>query len=150
MQERPVHLCCSLVPDPAAMTDSFLLLVFPMRTLTIHLGGHRDCIGLSLRGCCTSPADVTHLAQAVEQLLAKGVPQAWIDCRGLHTLSWVGQRALLHADASARASSTELYWCGLPAHVVSQLTTSGLASVLHLRSAAEFQGPQFLLLGAVA
>lgn len=121
-----------------------------MRTLTIHLGGHRDCLGLSLRGVCTSAADATHLEQAVEQLLAKGVPQAWIDCRGLHSLSWVGQCALLHADASARASSTELYWCGLPKHVVGQLTASGLASVLQLRSAAEFQGPQFLLSGAAA
>ncbi|RZK92328.1 MAG: hypothetical protein EOO62_33345, partial [Hymenobacter sp.] len=98
------------------MTDSFLLLVFPMRTLTIHLGGHRDCLGLSLRGGCTTVADAAHLEQAMEQLLAKGVPKAWIDCRGLHSLSWVGQQALLHADVSARASSTELYWCGLPPH----------------------------------
>lgn len=132
------------------MTDSFLLLVFPMRTLTIHLGGHRDCLGLSLRGCCTSAADATHLEQAVEHLLAKGVPHAWIDCQGLRALSWVGQRALLHASTSARASNTELYWCGLPKHVVSQLTDSGLAPMLQLRSAAEFQGPRFLLGGAAA
>jgi anti-anti-sigma regulatory factor len=127
------------------MTDSFLLLVFPMRTLTIHLGGHRDSLGLSLRGCCTTIADAAHLEQAVEQLLVKAVPQAWIDCCGLHTLSWLGQRALLHADNNARASSTELYWCGLPPSVLEQLTNSGLASVLHLRPAADFQGPRFLL-----
>lgn len=130
------------------MTDSFLLLVFPMRTLTIHLGGHRDCLGLSLRGCCTTVADATHLEQAMDQLLAKGVPKAWIDCRGLHSLSWLGQQALLHADASARASNTELYWCGLPPHVVGQLTDSGLAATLQLRTAAEFQGPRFLLAAA--
>lgn len=127
------------------MTDSFLLLVFPMRTLTIHLGGHRDCMGLSLRGVCNTMADASHLEQAVEQLLAKGVAQAWIDCQGLHSLSWLGQQALMHAEASAKASSTQLYWCGLPQHVVSQLTASGLAATLELRTAAEFQGPRFLL-----
>lgn len=130
------------------MTDSFLLLVFPMRTLTIHLGGHRDCLGLSLRGGCTTAADAAHLNQAVEQLLTKAVPQAWIDCRGLHTLSWQGQRALLRADNSARASSTELYWCGLPPSVLEQLTDSGLAAVLQLRPAADFKGPRFLLSAA--
>ena len=132
------------------MTDSFLLLVFPMRSLTIHLGGHRDCLGLSLRGVCTTAADATHLEQAVEQLLAKGVSQAWIDCRGLHQVSWLGQQALLHADTSARASSTELYWCGLPQNVLNQLADSGLSSALQLRSAAEFRGPRFLLSGAAA
>lgn len=132
------------------MADTFLLLVFPMRTLTIHLGGHRDCLGLSLRGTCTTAADVAHLGQAVDQLLAKAVSQAWIDCRGLQSLSWLGQQAILHADTSARASSTELYWCGLPKHVVNQLTESGLASELKLRSADDFQGPRFLLAGAVA
>jgi len=132
------------------MTDSFLLLVFPMRTLTIHLGGHRDCMGLSLRGCCITPADATHLEQAMEQLLAKGMSQAWIDCQGLHSLSALGQRALLHADSNARAISTELFWCGLPTPVLSQLTDNGLASVLQLRSAAEYQGPRFLLAGASA
>ncbi len=127
------------------MADSFLLLVFPMRSLTIHLGGHRDCMGLSLRGGCTTAADATHLEQAVEQLLAKCVPQAWIDCQGLHSLNAVGQRALLQADSSAKASSTLLYWCGLPAHLIKQLTDCGLASVLQLCSSAEYQGPQFLL-----
>lgn len=130
------------------MTDSFLLLVFPMRSLTIHLGGHRDCLGLSLRGSCITEADATHLEQAMDQLLAKGVPQAWIDCRGLHALSTLGQQALLHADTSARASSIELYWCGLPQDVVGQLTASGLAATLQLRTAAEFQGPRFLLSAA--
>jgi anti-anti-sigma regulatory factor len=116
-----------------------------MRTLTIHLGGHRDCMGLSLRGVCNTMADASHLEQAMEQLLAKGVAQAWIDCQGLQSLSWLGQQALVHATASAKASSTQLYWCGLPQHVVSQLNASGLASTLELRTAAEFQGPRFLL-----
>lgn len=132
------------------MADSFLLLVFPMRTLTIHLGGHRDCLGLSLRGGCTTSADAAHLEQAVEQLLSKGAPQVWVDCRGLHSLNGLGQRALVQADTSARASSTELYWCGLPSHVMGQLADSGLTSVLRLRSAADFRGPQFLLAGATA
>ncbi|RZK23838.1 MAG: STAS domain-containing protein [Hymenobacter sp.] len=132
------------------MADTFLLLVFPMRTLTIHLGGHRDCMGLSLRGTCTTAADAAHLEQAIDQLLAKAVTQAWIDCRGLHSLSWLGQQALAHADNSARASSTELYWCGLPNHLIKQLTESGLASGLKLRPAADFQGPRFLLASAAA
>jgi anti-anti-sigma regulatory factor len=127
------------------MADSFLLLVFPMRSLTIHLGGQGGCMGLSLRGGCTTAADATHLEQAMEQLLAKCVPQAWIDCQGLHSLNAVGQHALLHADRNAKASSTELYWCGLPAHIMAQLTESGLASMLQLCSLAEYQGPRFLL-----
>lgn len=121
-----------------------------MRTLTIHLGGHRDCLGLSLRGGCTTAADVTHLELAVSQLLSKGAPQAWIDCRGLHSLNWLGQRALAQADSSAKASSTVLYWCGLPPHVQRQLTDSGLASALHLLPATGFQGPRFLLTEATA
>jgi len=132
------------------MADSFLLLVFPMRSLTIHLGGLRDCMGLSLRGGCTTAADATHLEQAIEQLLAKGVPQAWIDCRGLHSLNGVGERALLHATSSAQATNTVLYWCGLSKDIVSQLVANGLDKVLELRSAAEFRGPQFLLPGALA
>ena len=129
------------------MADSFLLLVFPMRSLTIHLGGLRDCMGLSLRGGCTTAADATHLEQAIEQLLAKGVPQAWIDCRGLHSLNGVGERALLHATSSAQATNTVLYWCGLPQGLTSQLAENGLDAVLHLRPATEFQGPRFLLSG---
>jgi anti-anti-sigma regulatory factor len=129
------------------MADSFLLLVFPMRSLTIHLGGHRDCMGLSLRGECTTAADAAHLEQAMEQLLAKGVPKAWIDCQGLRALNWLGQRALVHANSSAQATNTELYWCGLPSDLVNQLVSNGLDGVLQLRTAAEFQGPQFLLSG---
>ena len=131
------------------MADSFLLLVFPMRSLTIHLGGHRDCMGLSLRGGCTTAADASHLEQAMEQLLAKGIAQAWIDCRGLHSLNWLGQRALIHANSSAKATNTELYWCGLSKSLASQLTENGLDSVLHLCPATEFKGPQFLLSGVV-
>jgi anti-anti-sigma regulatory factor len=127
------------------MADSFLLLVFPMRTLTIHLGGHRDCLGLSLRGVCTSAADANNLTQAVTQLLEKGVSQAWVDCRGLHSINWVGQQALVQADNNARACSTVLYWCGLPQGVQQQLADSGLAATMHLEPAAAFQGPQFLL-----
>jgi len=132
------------------MADTFLLLVFPMRTLTIHLGGHRDCMGLSLRGGCTTPTDVAHLEQAVDQLLVRAVPQAWIDCRGLHSLNWLGQQALLQMSSKARVSSTELFWCGLPKALLSQLKDSGLGAQLALRPAADFQGPQFLLAGATA
>jgi anti-anti-sigma regulatory factor len=127
------------------MVDSFLLLVFPMRTLTIHLGGHRDCLGLSLRGGCTTAADANNLTQAITQLLAKGVAKAWIDCRGLHSINWVGQQALVQADKSARACSTVLYWCGLPHDVHKQLVDGGLATTMELLPAAAFQGPQFLL-----
>jgi anti-anti-sigma regulatory factor len=132
------------------MADTFLLLVFPMRTLTIHLGGHRDCMGLSLRGACTTSADAAHLEQAINQLLVRAVPQAWIDCQGLHSLSWLGQQALLQATSKALASSTELYWCGLPKNLMSELRESGVSAELQLRPAAEFQGPQFLLAGATA
>jgi anti-anti-sigma regulatory factor len=132
------------------MADTFLLLVFPMRTLTIHLGGHRDCMGLSLRGACTTSADAAHLEQAINQLLVRAVPQAWIDCQGLHSLSWLGQQALLQATSKALASSTELYWCGLPKNLMSELRESGISAELQLRPAAEFQGPQFLLAGATA
>lgn len=121
-----------------------------MRTLTIHLGGHRDCMGLSLRGGCTTPTDVAHLEQAIDQLLVRAVPRAWIDCRGLHSLNWVGQQGLLQADSRARASSTELYWCGLPKNLASELRDNGISSELNLRPATEFQGPQFLLAGAMA
>lgn len=127
------------------MTDSFLLLVFPMRSLTIYLGGHRGSMGLSLRGACTTAADAAHLDQAIEQLLAKGVAKAWIDCQGLHSLNAVGQQALLHANHSAQAIETQLYWCGLPAALVEQLVVSGLGAELQLCPATEFQGPQFLL-----
>lgn len=132
------------------MADTFLLLVFPMRTLTIHLGGHRDCMGLSLRGSCTTPADAAHLEQAVDQLLARAVPQAWIDCRRLHSLNGLGQQALLQASSKARAIRTELYWCGLPKELLKQLKDSGLGSELALCSAADFRGPQFLIAGAIA
>jgi len=132
------------------MADTFLLLVFPMRTLTIHLGGHRDCMGLSLRGGCTTSDDAAHLAQAINQLLVRAVPQAWIDCRGLHSLNQVGQQALLQADSKARASSTQLYWCGLPNNLLDELKESGLCADMALCPAADFQGPQFLLASTAA
>jgi len=132
------------------MADTFLLLVFPMRTLTIHLGGHRDCMGLSLRGGCTTPADANHLGQAIDQLLARAVPQAWIDCQGLHSLNWLGQQAILQADSKARASSTQLYLCGLPKKLANEMQDGDVSSALKLCPATEFQGPQFLLVGAVA
>jgi anti-anti-sigma regulatory factor len=127
------------------MADSFLLLIFPLRTLTIHLGGLRDCLGLSLRGGCTSADAANNLTQAVTQLLEKGVSQAWVDCRGLHSINWVGQQALVQADNYARACSTVLHWCGLPQDVEQQLADSGLATSMHLEPATAFQGPQFLL-----
>ena len=132
------------------MADTFLLLVFPMRTLTIHLGGHGGCMGLSLRGGCTTSVDTAHLGQAIDQLLIRAVSQAWIDCRGLHSLSPLGQQALVRADSKARASNTQLYWCGLPANLLSELKSSGASAELTLRPAAEFRGPQFLLARATA
>lgn len=127
------------------MTDSFLLLVFPTRSLTIYLGGHRGSMGLSLRGTCTTTADIAHLDQAIEQLLAKGVAKAWIDCQGLHSLNAMGEQALLHANTNAQFVNTQLYWCGLPSDLAAQLEASGLGQQLQLRPMAEFQGPQFLL-----
>jgi anti-anti-sigma regulatory factor len=102
-------------------------------------------MGLSLRGSCTTPTDTNHLEQAVNQLLVRAVSEAWIDCQGLHSLNWLGQCALVQADSKARASSTELYWCGLPKKLLAQLKESGLDAELKLCPATEFQGPHFLL-----
>jgi anti-anti-sigma regulatory factor len=107
-------------------------------------------MGLSLRGGCTTPDDAAHLAQAINQLLVRAVPQAWIDCRGLHSLNGVGQEALLQADSKARASSTQLYWCGLPNNLLNELQDSGMCTDMALCPATDFRGPQFLLASAAA
>lgn len=57
----------------------FYLLILPTRTLTIYLGRHRQCAGLSLRGAGTSAADAVPLGQTVRQLLERSFAHAWID-----------------------------------------------------------------------
>jgi len=116
-----------------------------MRTLTIHLGRHQGCAGLSLRGDCITAADATHLSHAMSQLLASHPLQAWVDCQQLHSLSWLGQRALLQVDSRTRADGTTLYWCGLPSALHAELAASGLGAGLNLLPAAGFRGPRFLL-----
>jgi anti-anti-sigma regulatory factor len=127
------------------MADSFFLLILPMRTLTIHLGSHQGVAGLSLRGDCNTAADANHLSHAVSQLLASHPSQAWVDCQHLHSLSWLGQRALLQVDGRSRADGTTLYWCGLPGTLHAQLMASGLGANLNLLPIDGFQGPRFLL-----
>lgn len=126
------------------MADSFFLLILPMRTLTIHLGHHQGYVGLSLRGGCTTATDANHLNQAIGQLLTTHSPQVWVDCQQLHSLSWLGQRALLQVDSRTRADGTTLYWCGLPDSLHAQLTAGG-GTALNLLPATSFQGPRFLL-----
>ncbi len=113
--------------------------------LTIHLGGHRGRMGLSLRGHCATPADADRLHRAVRQLLASHDPTAWVDCQGLGPLAGDGPGALLQADGQARAAGTCLYWCGVSARVLGQLVATGRAAALRLASMAEFGGPRFLL-----
>lgn len=127
------------------MNDAFFLLILPTRTLTIHLGSYRQCVGLSLRGSCCSAADAAHLAQSVEQLLERHPTHAWIDSQHLCSLSPQGQQALLHATAHCRQAGTQLHWCGLPPAVLHQLHLSGLDQQLDLQPATGFGGPSFLL-----
>ena len=127
------------------MANSFFLLILPMRTLTIHLGSHQGNMGLSLRGDCATAADASHLDQAIGQLLDSKSPQVWVDCQQLHSLTWLGQRALLKADSRTRAGGIPLYWCGLATSMLTQLAASGLNSVLNLLPAEGFRGPRFLL-----
>ena len=127
------------------MNDAFLLLILPTRTLTIHLGSYRQCMGLSLRGCCCSDADAAHLVQSVEQLLERHPAHAWIDSQRLSSLSQLGQQALLRAQAQSLLAGTQLHWCGLPPAVLHQLHLSGLDQQLDLQPATGFAGPSFLL-----
>ncbi|MGI4835149.1 MAG: STAS domain-containing protein [Janthinobacterium lividum] len=115
------------------------------KPLTIHAGGQRGCLGLSLRGSCTTPADVAQLEQATQRLLASHPTRLWVDCQQLLEVSASGQRTLLRTESLARAAGVVCYWCGLSAHVLSQLATSGLQHLLQLRSAAEFEGPRYIL-----
>jgi len=128
-----------------AMTDAFFLLILPTRTLTIHFGSHRQCMGLSLRGSCTSPTEAAHLVQTVQRLLAHRPAQAWIDSRHLHHVGPLGEQALLQATSCGRQVGTVLYWCGLPPGVCRALQASGTAAQLQLRPAAGYAGPSFLL-----
>ena len=127
------------------MNDTFFLLILPTRTLTIHLGSYRQCMGLSLRGSCTSSADAAHLLQTVHQLLERHPTQAWIDSQQLHALSALGRQAMLRASTASLDMGTQLYWCGLHPALRHELQTSGLAQQLSLYPAASYEGPSFLL-----
>lgn len=126
------------------MSDAFFLLILPLGSLTIHLGNYQHHVGMSLRGSCATPANAVHLLQAVEQLLENHPPQAWIDCRRLHTLTPLGQQTLLRAVGYAHRLGSALYWCGLPPTMQYELRASGHAH-LHLLPATGYQGPRFLL-----
>ncbi len=127
------------------MTNGFFLLILPTRSLTIHLGSHQQRVGLSLRGGCSSAADAAHLGQAMQQLLERHPTQAWIDTQQLHSLSQLGQLALLQADTSGKQAGVEVYWCGMPTPLRHELAASGLDQQLNLRPASGFEGPVFLL-----
>lgn len=126
------------------MSDAFFLLILPLGSLTIHLGSYQHNVGMSLRGSCATPANAVHLLQAVEKLLENHPPQAWIDCRQLHTLTPLGQQTLLRAVDYAHRLGSKLYWCGLPPTMQHELGISGHAH-LHLVPGAGYQGPIFLL-----
>ena len=130
------------------MGDTFFLLVLPMRSLTIHVGSCRNQVGFSLRGGCVSAADAAQLAQATHHILNQHAPQAWVDCQQLHSLTWLGQRALMEADRNCRAAGTTLYWCGLSPRLLRQLHAGGLEHVMRLLPAESFGGPRFLLSAA--
>lgn len=132
------------------MNDAFFLLILPTRTLTIHLGSYRQCVGLSLRGSCCSDADAAHLAQSVQQLLERQPAHAWIDSQHLCALSQQGQQALLHAHTHSEQAGTQLHWCGLQPAVLHQLRVSGLDQQLDLQPATRYAGPSFLLLARPA
>ena len=127
------------------MNNAFFLLILPTRTLTIHLGSHQQCTGLSLRGSCTSVADVTHLMHTVQQMLEGRPAHAWIDGQQLLALSPLGQQALLRANAYGQQAGTQLHWCGLSPAVQQELQASGLADKLTIQPATSYEGPNFLL-----
>lgn len=127
------------------MKDAFFLLILPTRSLTIHLGSHRQQVGLSLRGDCSSAADAAHLGQAVQLLLDRHPTHAWIDTQLLHSLSQLGQQAMLRADTTSKAAGVAVHWCGLPATLCHELHTSGISQYLDLQPIMNFEGPDFLL-----
>lgn len=127
------------------MTNAFFLLILPTRSLTIHLGSHREQTGLSLRGGCSSAADAAHLGHAMQLLLDRHPTHAWIDTQQLHSLSQLGQQALLQADTTGKKAGVAVHWCGLPAPLRYELSVSGLAQHLDLQPASSFSGPNFLL-----
>lgn len=135
----------ALTARPNQMSNTFFLLVLPQPTLTIHVGSCRNQVGFSLRGSCVSAADAAQLALATQHVLEQAVPQAWVDCQGLHSLTWLGQRALMEADRACRAVGTTLYWCGLSPRLLRQLHATGLEQVMRLLPAELFGGPRFLL-----
>lgn len=128
------------------MTNAFFLLILPTRSLTIHLGSHKQQMGLSLRGNCSSAADAAHLGQAMQLLLERHpTHDAWIDTQQLHSLSQLGQQAMLRADTTSKAAGVAVHWCGLPAPLRHELLASGLGQRLDLQPADNYAGPGFLL-----
>lgn len=115
------------------------------KPLTIHAGGHQGCLGISLRGSCSTPDEAAHLAQATQRLLARRPQHLWVDCRELLDLSASGLRTLLHTETLARAAGVACYWCGLSSHVLGQLASGNPSHLLHLRPASGFEGPRYLL-----
>lgn len=113
--------------------------------LTIHAGGHKGCFGLSLRGSCVTPADTAQFEQAAQRILASRPARLWVDCQQLEDVSMGGLRTLVHTESLARAAGVVCYWCGLSATVLSKVTTNGLQKLLQFRSAAEFEGPRYIL-----
>lgn len=127
------------------MTNAFFLLILPTRSLTIHLGSHKQQMGLSLRGGCSSAADAAHLGQAMQLLLERHPSHAWIDAQQLHSLSQLGQQALLRADTTSKEAGVAVHWCGLPVTLRHELYASGLGQRFDLLPASGFEGPDFLL-----
>ena len=113
--------------------------------LTIHAGGHRGCFGLSLRGSCLTPADTAQLEQAAQRVLVSHPERLWVDCQQLEDISPNGLYTLLRTEKLARAAGAVCYWCGLSAHMLNKMATSGMQKLLQLRSAAEFEGPRYIL-----
>lgn len=129
------------------MDTSFLLLIFPGRSLTIHLGRYLGRQGLSLRGACHNFDDANQLDRAINELLPNQLTDAWIDARHLRDLSWQGFCALLQAHKRAQAAGLRLHWCGLPAWMRANLTRPAQTAGLDLLPAEAYEGPAFLVPG---
>jgi anti-anti-sigma regulatory factor len=112
---------------------------------TAHLQKTESRVGISLRGACTDTVAAQQLESAIQEGVATGLLSVWIDCQRLAPMTWHGQRAILNADRLARLNGVTLHWCGIPPAVLNQLATSGLNMLLHLQSAASYQGPALLL-----
>jgi len=116
-----------------------------MRPLAIYTSIKPAYAGISLRGSCLTNVDVQTLENGFNQLALLSGNQLWIDCRHLEALNYQGQRAVLWADNRARTRGITLLWCGLPTNILTQLSESGLALLLHLLPFTAYQGPAELL-----